>query len=78
VNQTARRGEKEAVSHKKMSMIDHTLNKYDILFRAYLDLLPLNLVYFVLGNIISLAVGMAPASKSGNLHYYYYHLVLLF
>ena len=47
-----------------MSIIDHTLNKYDMLFCTYLDLLPLNLVYlgqensnFVLENIISLAVG---------------------
>jgi len=34
----------------KMSIIDHTLNKYDMIFHAYLDLLPLNLVYFVLEN----------------------------
>ena len=40
-----------------MSIIDHTLNKYDKLFRKYLDLLPLNLVYFVLENYIFLAVG---------------------
>ena len=33
-----------------MSIIDHRLNKYDILFRTYFDLLPLNLVYFVLEN----------------------------
>ena len=33
-----------------MSIIDHTLNKYDILFRTCLDILPLNLVYFVLEN----------------------------
>ena len=44
-----------------MSMIDHSLIKY-MLFRTYLDLLPLNLVYIVLenGNFvleISLAVG---------------------
>ena len=32
-----------------MSIIDHTLNKY-MLFHTYLDLLPLNLVYFVLEN----------------------------
>jgi len=30
-----------------MSMIDHTLIKYVILFRTSLDLLTLNLVYFV-------------------------------
>jgi len=47
-----------------MSIIDHTLNTYDMLFHTYLDLLPLNLVYFVLENDhfalennISLAVG---------------------
>jgi len=47
-----------------MSIIDHTLIKYDMCFRTYLDLLPLNLVYFVpengnfvLENNISLAVG---------------------
>ena len=34
----------------KMSIIDHTLNKYDILFHTYLDLLPLNLVYFIMEN----------------------------
>ena len=46
-----------------MSIIEHTLNKYDILFHKYLYLLPLNLVYFalengnsVLENNISLAV----------------------
>ena len=33
-----------------MSMIDRTLNKYDMVFRTYLDLLPLNLVYCVLEN----------------------------
>ena len=32
-----------------MSMIDHSLIKY-MLFRTYLDLLPLNLVYIVLEN----------------------------
>jgi len=44
-------------------MIDHTLIKY-MLFCTYLDLLPLNLIYFVLENCnyilennISLAVG---------------------
>ena len=39
-----------------MSIIGHTLMKY-MLFRTYLDLLPLNLVYFVLETNISLAVG---------------------
>jgi len=34
----------------KMSIIDRTLNKYDMLFCIYLDLLPLNPVYFVLEN----------------------------
>ena len=34
----------------KLSISNHTLNKYDMLFRMYLDLLPLNLVYFVLEN----------------------------
>ena len=33
-----------------MSIIEHTLNKHDMLFGTYLDLLPLNLVYFVLKN----------------------------
>ena len=33
-----------------MSIINHTLNKYGMLFHTYLDLLPLNLVYFVLEN----------------------------
>ena len=33
-----------------MSIINHTLNKYDMLFHTNLDLLPSNLVYFVLGN----------------------------
>ena len=33
-----------------MSMIDHTLIKYYMPFRTYLDLLPLNLVFFVLEN----------------------------
>ena len=33
-----------------MSIMDYTLNKYDMLFHRYLDLLPLNLVYFVLEN----------------------------
>jgi len=32
----------------KMLIIDHTLNKYDLLFCTYLDLLPLNLAFFVL------------------------------
>jgi len=40
-----------------MSIINHTLNKHDMLFSMYLDLLPLNLVYFVLENNIFLAVG---------------------
>jgi len=31
-----------------MAIINHTLNKYNMLFWIYLDLLPLNLVYFVL------------------------------
>jgi len=46
-----------------MSIIDHTMIKY-IVVRTYLDLLPLNLIYFVLENgnnvlenNISLAVG---------------------
>ena len=34
-----------------MSIIDHTLNEYDMLFRTYLNILPLNLVYFVLENV---------------------------
>ena len=34
----------------KLTIINHTLNKYDMLFHMYLDLLPLNLVYFVLEN----------------------------
>ena len=34
-----------------MSIIDHTLNKYDIRFRVYLDLVPLSLVYFVMENV---------------------------
>ena len=33
-----------------MSINDHTLNNYDMLFGTYLDLLPLHLVYFVLEN----------------------------
>ena len=33
-----------------MSVINHTLNKYDMLFRTYLDLLPLYIVCFVLAN----------------------------
>jgi len=33
-----------------MSIIDHTLNKYDIVIRTYLDLSPLNVVCFVLEN----------------------------
>ena len=33
-----------------MSLINHTLNKYDMLFHTYLDLLLLNLIYFVLEN----------------------------
>ena len=33
-----------------MSIIDHTLNKYDMVFCTYLDLLPVNLVYLVLEN----------------------------
>ena len=47
-----------------MLIIHHTLNKYDVLFCAYRNSLPLHLVYFVLenGNFflennISLAVG---------------------
>ena len=48
----------------KTSITDHTLDKYDMLFGTYIDLLPLNLVYvvlengnFVLENNIFLAVG---------------------
>ena len=33
-----------------MSIIDHTLNRYYTLFHTYFNLLPLNLVYFVLEN----------------------------
>ena len=36
--------------YHKISIIDHTLNKYDMVFLKYLDLLPLYLVYFVLEN----------------------------
>ena len=37
-----------------MSIINHTLNKYGMLFCTYLDLLTLNLVYFVpeKGNLV--------------------------
>ena len=35
----------------EMSIIDHTLIKY-MLFPTYLDLLPLNIVYFVLKIVI--------------------------
>jgi len=31
-----------------MSIVNHAFNKYDVIFRMYLNLLPLNLVYFVL------------------------------
>jgi len=37
-------------AYRKMAIIDLTLNKYYMLFHSYLYLLPLNLVYFVLGN----------------------------
>jgi len=40
-----------------MSIIDHTLNKFDMFFCTYIDLLPSNLVNFVLENNIALAVG---------------------
>ena len=36
--------------YRKMSITDHGLNKYDMLFRTYLDLLPVNLVYLILEN----------------------------
>ena len=44
-------GLKRKLCHQ-MSIIDHALNKYDMLFCTYLDLLPLNLVYFVLEMVI--------------------------
>ena len=47
VDQTARRGEEEAVQ-KKMSRINHTLNKYEMLFHTYIELLDLNIVCLVL------------------------------
>jgi len=50
MDQTARRGEEDWSCTLKMSTIEHTLNNYDLLFRSYLDLLPLNLVFFVLEN----------------------------
>jgi len=55
VDQTARKGSGGGCTIK-MSIIDHTLIKY-MLFHTYLDLLPLNFVYLVLENNISLAVG---------------------
>ena len=47
----------------KRSIIDHTLNKYDMLFHAYLDLLPLSHVYFVMENNISFTVVMITYAK---------------
>ena len=43
-----------------MSIIDHILNKYDLLFHKYFNLLPLNLVYFVLENVNSVLEKQIP------------------
>ena len=50
MDQTARRGE-EGGCTIKISIIGHRFYKYDMLFHTYLDLLPLNIVYYVLENV---------------------------
>jgi len=52
-----------------MSINDHRLNKYDIFFCMYFDLLPLDFVHFFLGNNIFLAVGLRPvANRTTTFH----------